>query len=113
MSRSFHDYVAIDPERIALVAADGATHSYADVARRAAVVSRILEASGYHEGDVVCALLPNGVDILFVQRGVMQMPVYFSTINWHLTPSEIAHILSDSSVQLFFTNLELEAKARE
>lgn len=112
MTRSFDQYVASHPDRIAIIAPDGRTFTYADVARESAVASRLLESVGYSEGDVVCALLPNGPDIMLVQRGILQMPVYFSTINWHLTPAEIAHILSDSAVRLFFTNRELEQNAR-
>ncbi|KRA25266.1 hypothetical protein ASD65_13175 [Microbacterium sp. Root61] len=112
MTRSFPNYVDAFPERAAIISDGGRVHTYRDVAIRANKIGHLLEKVGYIEGDVVCALLPNGPDMLIVQRGILQLPVYFSTINWHLTPPEAAYILQDSHVRLFFTTSALEETSR-
>jgi long-chain acyl-CoA synthetase len=111
MIRSFEHYASAFPERTAIIHSDGTTLTFGEVAVASALVSRLLEQVGTEAGDVVCALLPNGPDMLVMQRGVLQMPVYLSTINWHLAPPEIAHILQDSKVRLFFTDSSQLEKA--
>lgn len=113
MSRDFDHYVTAAPTRPAIITADGTVIDYAEAGQRADLVSRLLEACSVREGDVVCTLLPNGADLITIQRGVLRMPVYLSIVNWHLTAREVAYILEDSGAALIFTTVELEPTLRE
>lgn len=113
MTRNFMQYVQSVPDRTAIIAPDGTRISFRELAERANQVSHLLAATEYEKGDVVCSLLPNGPDALIVQRGVLRLPVYLSAINWHLTANEVAYILKDSRVRLFFATLAFEQTARE
>lgn len=111
--RNYDHYISTVPERPAIITADDEVITYGEFAVRADAVSRLIESVGGQFGDVVCTLLPNGADVIIVQRGALRMPVYLSLVNWHLTAPEIAYILGDSQALLFFTAREFEATARE
>ncbi|MCF8568831.1 amino acid adenylation domain-containing protein [Gordonia sp. HY002] len=57
---AFFDVAAREPDRVALVTADGAELSYGDVATQARTVASALIADGVAPGDTVAVILPKG-----------------------------------------------------
>jgi long-chain acyl-CoA synthetase len=89
------------PGRTAVIEPDGTAVSYAELAARADQYGRGLQALGLRAGDTVAGLLPNGTDALALFFAAAQTGLYVVPVNWHLTASEVAYILSDSGAGAF------------
>jgi len=100
--RNFFSYARQDPERPAVITADGVTITYGQTLADANRVSNLILSRGVRPGETVAALLPNSYEMLAVQRGVLQLPLYFTPVNWHLTAREVSYILRDSGARLVF-----------
>jgi long-chain acyl-CoA synthetase len=90
---------AEDPERLAVVQADGTTVTYAELARRADRLTHGLRRLGLRAGDAVAAILPNESAMLELQLAAFQAGLYLVPVNTRLTAPEIAYILADSGAR--------------
>lgn len=100
--RNFFSYAQHYPDRPAVITPDGVTITYGQLRADANRVSNLVLARGVGPGETVAALLPNSYEMLAVQRGVLQLPLYFTPVNWHLTAREVGYILGDSGARLLF-----------
>lgn len=89
----------VDDESVA-----GGEVSFGRLLGRVNAWSNALGALGIEEGSVVAAVLPNGTDLLTIELGTVQLPLYFTPLNWHLTTREIAYILADSGATVVVTD---------
>jgi long-chain acyl-CoA synthetase len=89
------------PDRAAVIEADGAVTSYAELAALADRLGRGLQALGLAPGGTVAGMLPNGVEALALFFAAMQTGLYVVPVNWHLTAAEVAYILGDSEAGAF------------
>src|SRR6516165_8424355 len=92
---------AAAPGRTAVIAPDGRSVSYAELAARADRYGRGLQALGLRPGNSVAGLLPNGTDALAIFFAAIQTGLYAVPVNWHLTAAEVAYILGDSGASAF------------
>jgi long-chain acyl-CoA synthetase len=99
------------PARRALVLPDGSALSAGELAGASHRLVHALRARGLARGDVVAMLLPNGAHALEVLLAAMQAGWYFTPINTHLAPPEIAHILRDSGAKAFVSDARLADRA--
>lgn len=97
------------PDRIAIVAADGATTSFGQLLERSNRLSNALRALGLRDGDVVAFLLRNEPAFFEVALGVEQVGMYRVPINAHLTPTEVAYIVRDSGARVLVASHDLAA----
>jgi len=93
-----------NPQRVALIDADGTSHSAGEIAASVNQLIHGLRARGFSQGDVVATLLPNCREMLEVLLAAMQAGWHFTAINSHLTPGEVAHIIEDSRARAFITH---------
>ncbi|GII91106.1 acyl-CoA synthetase [Sinosporangium siamense] len=93
-----------DPEWIAVIDPDGVHHRAGDLLAAANRLVHGLRDLGLVEGEVVCGLVPNGIDGLVLYLAALQSGLRYTPINWHLTGSEIGHIIADSSARVFFVH---------
>jgi long-chain acyl-CoA synthetase len=63
-----------------------------------------LRAVGLQKGDTVAAVLPNGVQPMWVYLAALQAGWYYVPINYRLSPAEIAYILQDSEAKAFVSD---------
>jgi long-chain acyl-CoA synthetase len=101
--RNFYSYAANAPDRVAVVHTDGQSVGYGELLADVNRVGNFLLAQGAGRGDAVATLLPNGYQLLAVVRGTMQLPMFLTPINWHLTATEISYVLADSKAAVLFT----------
>ncbi|MEU7000621.1 AMP-binding protein [Nonomuraea sp. NPDC046570] len=99
-SPGFYAIAEADPDRPAVIDADGCTTSYGELLARVNQVSHGLRARGLGEGDVVAGVLPNGLDAVVMLMATGQIGLYHVPVNWHLTEPEIAYILGDSEARV-------------
>src|SRR5438045_2884284 len=100
----FWAIAADDPDRLALVEADGRETSAGELLAAANQVARGLQAMGLQRGDVVAALLPNRRELIELALGATQIGLYLTPINYHLTGPEVAYIVANSEAAAFVTS---------
>ena len=101
-SRGFWGRAREDPHWTVVIEADGTVHAAGDLQARVNQISRGLLALGLRPGDGLAALLPNGVAPLEVYLAALQSGWYFTPLNWHFTPPEIAYIVRDCEAKALF-----------
>jgi long-chain acyl-CoA synthetase len=99
----FYAIAAADPERLAVIDADGTRTTYGQLLAKVNQVSHGLRARGLGVGDVAAGVLPNGIDAVIMLMATGQIGVYYVPINWHLTSSEVSYILKDCDAKVVVT----------
>ena len=99
MTIGFWAIAAEDQHRIAVVDADGATVSFGELLAASNRVAHGLRAAGLQPGDNVSIVLHNVPAFLEVYLAAMQIGLYITPINFHLTGPEIAYIANDAEAK--------------
>ncbi len=103
--------IAVDlPERPALLFPEGERWSFGELRRRANRLAHGFRDLGLRTGDGVAALLPNDANYYALQLAALQVGLYFTPINTHLTGPEIAYIVADSEAKLFAVHADYAAE---
>lgn len=97
---------AAQPEREAVLSADGRTWTFGFLAARANRLSHRLRAMGVQVGDAVAVLLHNEPDALAVALATSQIGAYLVPMNWHLTAHELSFLLSNSRAKVLLAGPE-------
>jgi long-chain acyl-CoA synthetase len=93
-----------NPDWIAAIDTDGSEHTAGDLLARVNQLTAGLRSRGMRVGDGIAAVLPNGIAPLELYLAALQAGWYFTPINWHFTPPEIAYILRDCEAKAFFVH---------
>lgn len=109
----FWRMAANQPDHVALYNPDGRSISFGDLAAATNQVAHALRAAGLTAGDSIALLAHNSIEMVEVALGALQIGVYVTPINWHLTAHEASYILSDCQAKLFFTSAKLASVAKE
>jgi long-chain acyl-CoA synthetase len=91
----FWKIAAENPDHLALVDPDGVDVRAGDLLASTNQVAQGLRARGLEKGDAVAVVLPNSREVFEVYLAAMQIGLYFTPINFHLTAPEIAYIVGD------------------
>ncbi len=102
--RGFWAAAQAEPERTALIDAEGATHRAGDVAGAANRLVHGLRARGLVAGDGVAVVLPNSPELVHVLMAAMQAGWHYTAVNSHLTAPEIAYIVENSGARAFIAH---------
>jgi long-chain acyl-CoA synthetase len=108
MPRGFWEAAADEPDRVAVVDADGTAHAAGDVLAAADRLVHHLRSLGLGPGDVVATLLPNGVATFQVLLAVMQAGMQYVPLNTNLTLDEIRYVLDDAGAAVLVTDHEID-----
>lgn len=100
MGLGFWRLAAEQPDRIAVVTAEGDEHTAGELLAAANRVSNGLRSLGVDKGDTVAVVLPNSIEFLQLYFGALQIGCYFTPINHHLVGPEIAYIVNDSDAKV-------------
>src|SRR5215510_3660319 len=96
----FWNLATDDPERIALILASGEQYTAGELLASANQVSHGLRSLGLETGDTVACVLPNGLPMIELYLGALQIGLYLTPINHHLVGPEIAYIVNDSDAKV-------------
>jgi long-chain acyl-CoA synthetase len=107
----FWKHAQEDPGYLAIVDPDGTEHLAGDVLARANQVVHALRGLGLRKGDTVAAVLPNGAHPFHLYLAALQAGLYYVPINYRLSASEIAYILTDSEAKAFVSHERFAALA--
>jgi len=96
------DHAITAAQSPALVIADGPTVSYGELYARSQRVAALLHQAGLRRGDGVALVLPNRPEFLEIAWGCQLSGLYYSAINTHFTPDEVAYVIDDSEAKAVF-----------
>ncbi|MCT7662048.1 acyl-CoA synthetase [Mycobacterium deserti] len=93
----------------ALIEADGETVTYRQLYERSQRVAAALHDAGLRRGDGVALILPNRREFLEITWGCQLSGLYYSAVNTHFTPDEVAYVVEDSEAKALFVDASLAA----
>lgn len=91
----------------ALIEADGGVVSYDELFARSQRVAALLHDAGLRRGDGVALVLPNRREFLEITWGCQLSGLYYSAINTHFTPDEVAYVVADSDARAVFVDASM------
>jgi long-chain acyl-CoA synthetase len=103
-SRAFWRRAEQNPDWIAAIDPDGTEHTAGALLARVNQLIYGLRSLGLRPGDGIAAVAPNGIAALELYLAALQAGWYFTPINWHFTPPEIAYVLRDCEAKAFFVH---------
>jgi long-chain acyl-CoA synthetase len=101
MAQGFWIDAAVEPDRLAVVAPDGAEITAGDLLAECNRLVHGLRAMGLTAGDGIAAVMPNGIEMMALYFAAMQAGWYLTPINHHLVGPEIAYIVDDCDASVF------------
>src|SRR5581483_10514632 len=93
------DHAMRTPDSPALVVAGGETISYGELYARSQRVAAVLHDAGLRRGDGVALVLPNRPEFLETTWGCQLSGLYYTPVNTHFTPAEVAYVIDDSDAR--------------
>jgi acyl-CoA synthetase (AMP-forming)/AMP-acid ligase II len=103
------DHAIGAPQAPALIVADDRTISYGELYARSRRVAGLLHQAGLRRGDGVALVLPNRPEFLEITWGCQLSGLYYSAINTHFTPDEVAYVIDDSEAKAMFVDASMTA----
>ena len=104
------DNAARSPDTIATIDLhSGRRHTYAQMNDRVARIAGHIRALGINKGDRVALLSMNSSDMLDIQFACWRIGAVYTPLNFRLTAHELAYMVNDSGVSLFFYDQDLTA----
>ena len=101
------DHAVEATEAPALILADGATVSYGELYARSQRVAALLHDAGLRRGDGVALVLPNRPEFFEITWGCQLSGLYYSAVNTHFTPDEVAYVIDDSEAKAVFIDASM------
>jgi len=93
------------PDRAAIImATSGETVTFAEYEARCNVAAHLLRASGLKRGDHIAVLMENGPRLLEIEGAAERTGLYYTLINTHLLPDEVAYIVTNSRARLLVSS---------
>lgn len=77
------------------MAASGDIVTYRELDQRSAQLARLWQQAGLRPGDHVAIVLPNHPRYYDAVWAALRSGLYYTPVNWHLTPAEVAYIVDD------------------
>jgi len=100
------------PDRAAVVmTGSGDVVTYRELEERSCRLARLLRARGLDPGDQVAILLENHPRYLEVMWAAVRAGLYYTPVNWHLTPEEVAYIVNDCGATAIVSSSRLASLA--
>jgi long-chain acyl-CoA synthetase len=107
----FWHFAQKDPSALGLVSPDGTEYSRGALFSESNQLVHGLRARGLKTGDAVAVCMPNCKELLSLSLATFQAGFYLVPINWHLSASEIAHLLQDSTAGVFVSDQRIAETA--
>jgi len=109
------DHARTAPRSPALLT-DGGAVSFGALYDRSQRVAAALHDAGLRRGDGVALVLPNRPEFFEITWGCQLSGLYYTAVNTHFTPDEVAYVIDDSEAKAVFVDAsmaELGAHIRE
>ncbi|CQD14009.1 acyl-CoA synthase [Mycobacterium lentiflavum] len=87
--------------------ADGRTISFGELYDRSQRVAAALHDAGLRRGDGVALVLPNRPEFFEITWGCQLSGLYYTAVNTHFTPDEVAYVIGDSDARVVFIDASM------
>ena len=108
----FWSFAQQAPDKLALADPSGREWSRGELLAEANKLAHGLRALGLGKGDSVAVVLENCAEMYQINMAIMQIGMYMTPINHHLTGPEIAYITQDSGAKVFIGSERFAAACR-
>ncbi len=105
------DHAISAAESPALIMSDGDTVSFGELYARSQRVAAALHGAGLRPGDGVALVLPNRPEFFEITWGCQLSGLYYTAVNIHFTPDEVAYVLDDSGAKAVFVDASMSELA--
>lgn len=99
-------HAAQRPHDPAIVMSDGASLSFRQLDQGSAALANRFHALGLRKGGVIAVFMENRLEYLLTTWAAQRMGLYYTPINWHLKPDEVAYIVDDSESTVMVTSAQ-------
>jgi long-chain acyl-CoA synthetase len=86
---------------------DGNTISFGELHARSQRVAAVLHGAGLRRGDGVALVLPNRLEFFEITWGCQLSGLYYTAVNTHFTPDEVAYVIDDSDAKAVFVDASM------
>lgn len=104
------DHASTAPASTALIV-DGGAISFGELHTRSQRVAAVLHDAGLRRGDGVALVLPNRPEFLEITWGCQLSGLYYTAVNTHFTPDEVAYVIDDSEAKAVFIDSSMTGLA--
>ena len=91
----------------ALILSDGGVMSFGELHVRSQRVAAVLHGAGLRPGDGVALVLPNRPEFFEITWGCQLSGLYYTAVNTHFTPDEVAYVIDDSDAKAVFVDASM------
>ncbi|WP_096287670.1 acyl-CoA synthetase [Mycobacterium ahvazicum] len=100
------DHAIAHAQSPALIA-DGGVISFGELYERSRRVAAALHDAGLRRGDGVALVLPNRPEFFEITWGCQLSGLYYTAVNTHFTPDEVAYVIGDSDAKAVFVDASM------
>jgi long-chain acyl-CoA synthetase len=86
---------------------DGGTISFGELYARSQRVAAALRGAGLRRGDGVALVLSNRPEFFEITWGCQLSGLYYTAVNIHFTPDEVAYVIGDSDAKAVFVDASM------
>jgi long-chain acyl-CoA synthetase len=101
------DHAITAADSPALIISDGGTTSFGQLYARSQRVAAVLHDAGLRRGDGVALVLPNRPEFFEITWGCQLSGLYYTAVNTHFTPEEVAYVIDDSEAKAVFVDASM------
>ncbi|OBB01174.1 acyl-CoA synthetase [Mycobacteriaceae bacterium 1482268.1] len=95
------------PDSPAVIVTEGRTVTYGELVERSQRVAALLHDARLRRGDGVALVLPNCPEFFEITWGCQLSGLYYSAVNTHFTPHEVAYVIDDSDATAVFIDASM------
>jgi long-chain acyl-CoA synthetase len=88
----------------AVIMPGGDTITFGELYARSQRVAAVLHSAGLRRGDGVALVLPNRPEFVEITWGCQLSGLYYTAVNIHFTPGEVAYVIDDSDAKTVFVD---------
>jgi long-chain acyl-CoA synthetase len=104
---TFYDVAAQHPDRLAVLAPDGRSATFGELAARANRLTHALHRLGLGPGDGVVAIVHNGLPYFELLFATLQAGMYFTPVNYRSSAEEIAYVVGNSGARVVVADADI------
>ncbi|MGB6760973.1 AMP-binding protein, partial [Mycobacterium sp.] len=101
------DHAITAAESPALIMSDGGVISFGELYANSQRVAAGLHSAGLRRGDGVALVLPNRPEFFEITWGCQLSGLYYTAVNTHFTPDEVAYVIDDSDAKAVFVDASM------
>ncbi|MDT5308796.1 MAG: long-chain acyl-CoA synthetase [Mycobacterium sp.] len=101
------DHAIAAAESPALIMSDGGVISFSELYAKSQRVAAVLRSAGLRRGDGVALVLPNRAEFFDITWGCQLSGLYYTAVNIHFTPDEVAYVIDDSDAKAVFVDASM------